>query len=148
MTVRFCLGSQMNKHIIPVVIGILRRKNSYLLTKRVQDGEWVHEKWQFPGGELKFGESLEAGLRRELREELGIEVNPPTSPQLVYESIRSYWHGILLCFFVEVKQHRELKIKLNEEASEFRWFKLAEIMKLDTLPLVKDMTKDADNVSS
>ena len=30
--------------------------------------------WELPGGRLHYGESLEAGIRRELREELGVEI--------------------------------------------------------------------------
>lgn len=137
-------GSQMNKHIIPVVIGILRRKNKYLLTKRVQDGEWVHEKWQFPGGELKFGESLESGLKRELFEELGIRIKGVAEASLVYESIRGNWHGVLICYVFNLKENEKLNIALNEEASEFGWFTLDEIMKLDTLPKVQEMAKQAE----
>jgi len=32
--------------------------------------------WTVPGGRLRFGETLEQGLRREMREELGMELGP------------------------------------------------------------------------
>jgi 8-oxo-dGTP diphosphatase len=144
MSFKIKLGvSPMNKRIIPVVIGILRKGKKYLLTKRVQDGEWVHQKWQFPGGELKFGENLESGLKREFFEELGIRIKRVAEASLVYESTRGNWHGILICYVFDLKKSEELTITLNEEASEFRWFTLDEIMKLETLPKVKDMAKDA-----
>ena len=131
------------RRITPVVIGILRRGNKYLLTKRVQNGEWVHKKWQFPGGELEFGESSEKGLQRELREELGIRLGAFNHKPLVYDSIRDNWHGILIVYLYELKDYEKLVVRLNHESSEFGWFTLDEIMKLDTLPKVKDMAQDA-----
>lgn len=41
--------------------------------------------WEFPGGEVKFGETLVGALRRELREEYGIEVR-------VLESLGAFDH--------------------------------------------------------
>ncbi len=44
-----------------------------LITKR-RDGDARGRMWEFPGGKREPGESLEGCLTRELREELGIEV--------------------------------------------------------------------------
>lgn len=58
-------------HVAAAVIEDARGR--FLLTKRP---EHVHQGglWEFPGGKLEPEESVEAALKREIREELGIEV--------------------------------------------------------------------------
>ena len=55
-----------------VAAGILFRDGKVLLAQRAS-GTYAG-KWEFPGGKLEPGETPEEALRRELREELGIEV--------------------------------------------------------------------------
>ena len=58
-----------------VVAGVLERDGRILICQR--RAEQPHAlKWEFPGGKLEPGESPEAALVRELREELGIEAVP------------------------------------------------------------------------
>src|SRR5437762_612885 len=58
---------------IHVVAGLLIDGKRVCITRRRPD---VNQggKWEFPGGKLELGEAPLAGLQRELREELGIEV--------------------------------------------------------------------------
>jgi mutator protein MutT len=58
---------------IDVVAAIIRRQDRILITKRLGN---VHlaGMWEFPGGKVEAGESLPAALEREIREELGIEI--------------------------------------------------------------------------
>jgi mutator protein MutT len=58
---------------IEVVAAIVRRDGYILITQRPDD---VHlaRLWEFPGGKVEAGESLEAALEREIREEVGIEI--------------------------------------------------------------------------
>ena len=56
-----------------VVAGILLDADGrVLITERVGDGPF-HGLWEFPGGKIDVDESLEAALRRELNEELGVD---------------------------------------------------------------------------
>jgi 8-oxo-dGTP diphosphatase len=57
-----------------VAVGVLIRSDgSFLLTTR-PEGKAYAGHWEFPGGKVEQGESVEQALTRELREELGIEV--------------------------------------------------------------------------
>lgn len=55
-----------------VVAGIIERDGAVLVCRR-RAGQAHALKWEFPGGKVEPGESPEAALVRELREELGIE---------------------------------------------------------------------------
>lgn len=56
-----------------VAIGILKRQNKYFIQKRPAKG-LLSDLWEFPGGKIKKGESSSEALRRELKEELDINV--------------------------------------------------------------------------
>ena len=59
---------------IHVAVAVIRNaRNDILISRRHADS---HQGglWEFPGGKLKRGESLQQALERELREELGIEI--------------------------------------------------------------------------
>lgn len=58
---------------IRVTAGIIERGDSVLLARRGAGSHLAH-KWEFPGGKVEPGETPEACLARELREELGIAV--------------------------------------------------------------------------
>jgi len=63
--------------IVDVAAAVLLRAEGreYLLAQR-PPGKVYAGYWEFPGGKVEPGESVEAALRRELQEELGIEVQP------------------------------------------------------------------------
>ena len=58
---------------IPVVCAILLRDDLILLAQR-PEGKHLALKWEFPGGKVEPGEDPERAMVRELREELGCEV--------------------------------------------------------------------------
>jgi A/G-specific adenine glycosylase len=70
---------------LKAAVGILYRNGKVLIGRR-PEGETLGGLWQFPGGRLEAGESLEACLRREWVEELGVKIEP-------LERIGSYDHA-------------------------------------------------------
>lgn len=57
---------------ITVVAAVVERDGRYLLTRRLPDTH-LAGLWEFPGGKVHDGESHDAALRREMREELGVD---------------------------------------------------------------------------
>jgi len=63
--------------VIVVCAAVIRRRNKLLVTQRKRDQ--AHPlRWEFPGGQLDRGESEEACVKREIKEELGIRVSSAT----------------------------------------------------------------------
>jgi A/G-specific adenine glycosylase len=58
---------------IEAVVGIIEKGGRILIQQRPAEG-LLAGLWEFPGGKVEPGESLTAALRREIREELGIEI--------------------------------------------------------------------------
>lgn len=59
---------------IAVVVGLLTDAEGRVLLCQRPEGRSYALQWEFPGGKVEPGEELVDALRRELREELGIEV--------------------------------------------------------------------------
>ena len=57
-----------------VVAAILLRGDQVLLCHRSPTRRWYPNVWDFPGGHVEEGESAVAALRREILEEIGIDV--------------------------------------------------------------------------
>lgn len=71
------VASGTRKHT-EVAVGILVRADDALLLTSRPAGKPYAGYWEFPGGKLEAGETVEQALRRELIEELGITIGPAT----------------------------------------------------------------------
>jgi len=90
----------MSDEIVEVAAAVMLRKDGeeYLLAQR-PEGKVYAGYWEFPGGKLEAGENPLAALKRELHEELGIEVEAAT-PWLVREF--AYPHATVRLHFWRV----------------------------------------------
>ncbi|VXC43345.1 8-oxo-dGTPase [Burkholderia sp. 8Y] len=89
------------RNVTEVAVGVMVQPDGrYLLAQR-PEGKPYEGYWEFPGGKLEPGESVEAALGRELHEELGIDV-------IACERWRTlehdYPHAYVRLFFCKVRE--------------------------------------------
>jgi 8-oxo-dGTP diphosphatase len=71
---RYIVQNEVDGCMTEVAVGIIIRDRSLLMGQRKKGGRY-ELLWEFPGGKLERGESVEACLRRELKEELSIDAH-------------------------------------------------------------------------
>jgi phosphoglycolate phosphatase len=108
---------------------IFNSKNEALM---IRTHKWSNL-WGIPGGKIKFGETSEAALRREILEETSLKISD-IQFALVQDCIHSKEfyrdaHFVLLNYTCRCVG-KNPQVKLNEEGREFRWLKLAEAKRL------------------
>jgi 8-oxo-dGTP diphosphatase len=62
--------------VVQVAVGVLVRSDGAVLLADRPPGKPYAGYWEFPGGKIEPGESVDQALRRELQEELGVVIGP------------------------------------------------------------------------
>ena len=105
-----------DRRVVDVAVGVLIRPGGeFLLTSRPA-GKVYEGYWEFPGGKIEAGETVEQALRRELQEEIGITIAAarPWRVEMV-----DYPHALVRLNFCQVFQWSgELQMK---EGQHFSW---------------------------
>lgn len=106
----------------------IHQDGKLLVARRADSKKFLPGKYELPGGHIEFGETMEQGLEREIREEFGVEAcigNPFYA--FTYTRDNDTVHSIEVDYFVTLKTPE--KIKLNpEDHSEYRWISQTEIL--------------------
>lgn len=86
---------------VEVAVGVLIDADGrFLLTSR-PPGKVYAGHWEFPGGKVEPGESIEQALRRELIEELGVTIGPAEPWKI---ELFDYPHALVRLHFCRVRQ--------------------------------------------
>ncbi len=110
---------------ISVKAFILNPKKELLLIKRKESEIHAANEWEIPGGRLEEKESIEEGLKREVKEEAGIDVNV-LFPLKIKHYIREDKQKIAtITFLCTTKKNQE--IKLSSEHSEHKWLNINKV---------------------
>jgi 8-oxo-dGTP diphosphatase len=107
-------GPDEGRRVIDVVAAVVERGDEVFVTRR-PPGTHLSGLWEFPGGKVQPGESREAALAREIREELdvGIEVGA-----LVFDATHAYDDRSVRLFFYACRLIGTPRAVLGQE---MRW---------------------------
>ena len=132
-------------HRIAITAIIYNGQGQYLVTKRSPTKKAFPSKWTVPGGGLEVDDhindtpttpagqwygALERTLRREVKEEVNLEIGKPKylldlafiTPQGVPSIVLSYYAS-----------YESGEVKLDEDATEYKWVTLAEAKNYDLI---------------
>lgn len=124
-----------------VAVAILRRNGKILICQR-KKGSPYGLKWEFPGGKLEPKESVHECVRRELREELCLEVKEIRRMEFNvshYDDGKTY--EVAYCFVSNFEGE-----PTNNVFEDIRWVTLDDLRTLDILegnkPFVQQLTHE------
>ncbi len=110
--------------IIPVTAGIIIKDKKVLVVQR-KPASSRELLWEFPGGKIEKGEDARQCLKREIYEELGIEVDVGERFEIVYHQYEDM--KILLLSYLCQLVHGE---PLARDCHRFRWITGTELRDL------------------
>jgi 8-oxo-dGTP diphosphatase len=122
--------------VIPVVAVALVRQDGHVLMQQRPFGKAHGGLWEFPGGKVDAGETLDAALIREIDEELGIVLDADALMPLTFAAIAGEPFVILL---YTCRHWRGVPRCLEGEAID--WFAPAELEGLKMPPLDVPLAK-------
>ena len=113
----------MNK--IEVVAAIIHRGGAYFATQRGY-GEF-EGMWEFPGGKIEEGETAEFALKREIQEELGIDITIDNFLCTI-EYDYPLFHLTMHCYLcgikfgeIELREHKSARWLTTETLDSVKW---------------------------
>ena len=108
------------KHPIVGVGGVVIDRDRVLLIRRGK--EPLKGEWSIPGGMLELGEDLVAAVRRELKEETGLEVEPLECilvfDRISHEGERVKYHYVIIDYLCRKKRGR---VRPASDVVDARW---------------------------
>ena len=93
------------------VLALIQNKDGYLITRRTLDKKWAAGAWEIPGGGVMAGESSEEAIRREVKEETGLDIQD-------YALLYSYKNIDLKTIEEEEDKDKKKKKKKSDKEDE------------------------------
>lgn len=118
----------MKKVIKVVGAAILNQEQNKILVAKRDSNRILHDMWEFPGGKIESGETPQEAIKREIKEELNVDIE--VGPQVGKSTQFEYEFGIvhltvfyskLLTTDFELVAHSTMKWVTKKELSDLDW---------------------------
>jgi 8-oxo-dGTP diphosphatase len=106
---------------------VFNKEGKVLLAQRGPKANNEAGKWDFPGGTVEFGETIEDTLKRELIEELGIEIEIRELLDVVNHILPEVGQHWISPSYIAIHLSGEGKILEPEKCTAFDWFYIKDI---------------------
>jgi 8-oxo-dGTP diphosphatase len=119
------------KDYISVACGaiIFNKEDKVLIGQRGSNARDDEGMWDFPGGQVEFGESCNEAIKREMKEEFGIQIEIIEIINFV-EVIESKKHWVGPTYIAKLISG-EAKPLEKDKFNDFKWVDITEIEKLN-----------------
>ena len=126
---------QTPKRLVVAAALVRRRADDLILMTRRPSGKHLAQFWEFPGGKVEAGEAPDETVRRELREELNIDVEVGDVFAVGHHVYPSR-EVILIVYDTCLVSGQPASM----ESQEFEWMSTQKILKLELPPADKPVT--------
>ena len=131
------MTSRLTERPVPAVAAVIVQDAKLLLIRR--GVEPSKGKWSLPGGSVEWGEPLTDAVKREVREETGLEIEVGTVAgvfDLIIEGADGVsYHYVIIDYFARPIGG---ELRAGDDASDARWVPLGELDSYDLTPHLRE----------
>lgn len=120
--------------MIAVVAAVFEERGAFLVTRR-PDHTHLAGLWEFPGGKIEQDETHVEALRREIREELDVDVEVG---ELIFHTAHDYGDRQVALYFYRCRLAGEPRPMLGQE---MQWVPRRQLMSLGFPPADRDLVR-------
>lgn len=126
--------------------GFIRNKfGKILFVKRSENDSFLPGSWELPGGGVEYGENIEKTLRREIKEECGLDVEigfPVAVGDYYIKNDKKEIQRVETIFLCKLLNSTQTVV-LSHEHSEYKWVPSNKINNLELSSYMRDIINNA-----
>jgi 8-oxo-dGTP diphosphatase len=119
--------------ILPTVRGVIMRNGKFLLVQRSKNDKWSPGMWEFPGGKIDFGQDINDALKREIKEETGLDISV-REPLFFWDQdikdLPKYEGFILITLYFSCEAPLNARVVLSDEHDDHKWIEYSELKEI------------------